>query len=262
MVINIKMTEDEYNRHQKKRTRREVLKIGANATLYSGIGAIFGKLFGVARDKYEEFMDMIGEVEEKAARANEEINRRYDKRTEEMKKSSNPAARAGGEVADKVEDAEDWRTDLFRKILIRDEEDVEEYREERGLNNGGENSERVDSVEDSYRLKEGSGNAGEKEEVTRRGFFGELLSGLGSIAYDHPTETGAILGAAYGATKSGLSSLIEGRTPREIARLKDENERLDDKAERLGEMVEGLNEKVRIGEKIGDSYGDEERGEV
>jgi hypothetical protein len=199
----------------KKYTRREFLKqgakTGASAGIYALVGGAIGKVYDTVSKAYTLGIEKVG------AKLSE-----YDR---EIEKSENPVIRATVEPVSRVED---WRGRFYRRLIGRDDSDVEEWREKYNI----PSERKSESLGRERKVKE--------ERTTRRGFFKKLASYFS----DHPVESGIGIGATYGGGKALLGSgqgLQTARIRDSLEDLQQDNKGL---TRRVRKLEKGLEEIV------------------
>jgi hypothetical protein len=181
------MVDRKYTRRQ---FGKEVVGGAGRVGVYGAIGGFVGK---IAEEIYDLYNVGIKELGNKFAE--------YD---EKIEKSENPIVENTVKPVKKVEG---WREKFWSNLFGRSEEDKQEFRKQHGIKT---EEDRKRNYENQVEEKAEEGY----EEVSRRGFLGNIVN----YVFGHPVESGAVVGGSYGALK-GVS---KGSEHMERARLKDD----------------------------------------
>ncbi|MBR9705779.1 hypothetical protein GOV14_01970 [Candidatus Pacearchaeota archaeon] len=206
------MAKEKVDKSGKKITRREFLKgayRGAQAAAYTAAGAAVGGFVGkgyeVGRDTYDKTFKALNN----GVKATGDGLSHLQDKVEGMS-PANPVR-----VSKKVEDQ---RVALYKRLFRRDKNDQASWNEKKDITTPKE-------IQPEYQPKDPNTPAAQGSEMTRRGFFKELLH----IANKHPVATGATIGGGAGAYKANKAQQ-EGR--------------YKDKVNQQGEQIEQMNQKV------------------
>lgn len=192
----------EKGKYEKKMTRRAVLKTGVAASIGGLIGGGLGKGYDSVVKFYDEKIGMLG---------NKIVE--IDKKVDALPKYRPEKA---------AKEVREYRGKFWNKVFGRSEKEQQEWLKGKKI-----------STPKKY-LEKKVDDDSEVEDPSRRSFLRYLLG----VGHKNPVKTGAIAGAAYGASSHTVKNYGKYHNQKEIAVLKDENTELK---ERVGELEKKVN---------------------
>lgn len=182
-------------------------RLGRRAFLKTGVYGLAGATAG---DVYHKIMDFFGWGVRTAGNKAYKLDRAYDQKVEELKKSDKPVERAIGKTGEVAKKPHSWRSKkLWRPFFGRSEEDQSEWRERRKIGEHAPDYKPGSSTEVVPKTKPYTPQpAKPAPEVDRRGFLSRVLG----LAHNNPRVAGGAIGLAVGGVKAARNYDPQGKT--------------------------------------------------